>query len=603
MESRIESVNKDNSDSWVRSSHGLDKLVTDLSNEEHDDNEQQTSETKSEEFVLKTNVLAFASRSKAKAKPRRSTSACSSTRTIPVCEMFWTDVEPRTYSHVAHPVSKRLSTLLRHGDLPREEDGAIEFWRLKEYLQNHFVHSRHWSDEKWKSIMAKGGGNKKRFQYWTDSSEQEILYLRALQCHSGRNPIDPSLQDDVVIPDGFFKYIHHVGCAINLHSIINSGLIPGGQNLGNRQTVFFLPTDPMDKNHKDPDTIYLEAPRLAQYMHKAWKKHQNTVYWVDINIALKKGLKFYQTRSNVIILHETLPAYCIPKVVRMETGEVMYEKVFMSPRPPPKISLKHDWKRELGSKDAQRPEGQVVQQSRSFQSNQPIPNPSRDRTGQPVVRTDRKGQPVVGTNTRTVQDGRKTSRSQEIDTRSFHEEAVKTDRTGQPVVETSRTQTRSSDDSKSLNVEMAHDRTGQPVPTRSCHESISFKVGDETIRVRTRQPAVNHDESSHEQTMLNEVNMDFRIPGLPHSVVKHAESSRVRELVQKIENHPDRHARQQDLRQNKAYNPFSAESKRMIQEVGTVSCLNCSRRTPRRSAKHAYHTGLKASSIVHAGIS
>ena len=108
----------------------------------------------------------------------------------------------------------------------------------------------------------------------------------------------------------------------------------------------------------------------------------------------------------------------------------------MSPRLPPKISLKHDWKRELGSEDAQRPEGQVVQQYRSFQSNQPIPNPSHDRTVQPVVRTDRTGQPVVGTNTRTEQDGRKTSRSQEIDTRSFHEEAVKTDRKVQPVVET-----------------------------------------------------------------------------------------------------------------------------------------------------------------------
>ena len=72
--------------------------------------------------------------------------------------------------------------------------------------------------------------------------------------------------------------------------------------------------------------IDLDAQRLAQYMHKAWKKHQNTVYWVDMNLALKKGLKFYQTRSNAVILHETLPAYCIPKVVRMETGDVMYEK-------------------------------------------------------------------------------------------------------------------------------------------------------------------------------------------------------------------------------------------------------------------------------------
>ena len=70
--------------------------------------------------------------------------------------------------------------------------------------------------------------------------QEKILYLRALQGHSGRSLIDPTMQDNVVILDGFFKYIHHVGCAINLHSIINSGLIPGGQNLSNRQTVLFF---------------------------------------------------------------------------------------------------------------------------------------------------------------------------------------------------------------------------------------------------------------------------------------------------------------------------------------------------------------------------
>ena len=158
--------------------------------------------------------------------------------------------------------------------------------------------------------------------------------------------------------------------------------------MSKRQTVFFLPVDPMDKNHKDPDTIDLNAPRHAQCLHKAWKRYQDAVYWVDINLALRKGLKFYQTRSNAIILHETLPAYCIPKVVRMETGAVTYEKVYASPRPPPKISLKHDWKRELCSEDAQRPDGQVEQQFKSSQSNQPTPNPDHDRTGPPVVRTD-----------------------------------------------------------------------------------------------------------------------------------------------------------------------------------------------------------------------
>ena len=67
--------------------------------------------------------------------------------------------------------------------------------------------------------------------------------------------------------------------------------------------------------------------------------------------------------------------------------------------------------------------------------------------------------------------------------------------------------------------------------------------------------------------------MDFRIPGLPHSVVKHAQSTSVRELIQKIENHPDRHALQQDLRPIQAYNPFSPESKKMVQDVGNIeSC-------------------------------
>ena len=127
-------------------------------------------------------------------------------------------------------------------------------------------------------------------EYCTDVSGITV-YLRALQGHSGRNQIDPSLQDNVVIPSNFFQHIYHVGCAFNLHSIINSGLIPGGQNLSNRQTVFILPVNLMDKSHKDPDTIDLNAPRHAQYMHKAWKRHQNAVYWVDINLVFRKRIE------------------------------------------------------------------------------------------------------------------------------------------------------------------------------------------------------------------------------------------------------------------------------------------------------------------------
>ena len=240
--------------------------------------------------------------------------------------------------------------------------------------------------------MAAGGGAKRRYQYCTDVSGI-IIDFRALHGHSGRNLIDPSSEDNVLIQSGFFHYIYHIGCAFNFLSIINNGLIPGGQDLSKRQTVFFLLIDPRDKEHKDPEKIDLNVPCRALYLHITWKKHQDAIYWVDIDLAIWKGLTFYQTRSNAIILQGTLPAYCIPKVVRLKTGEVLYEKAYMSPRPPPKISLRHDWTRRevpLGCTVDQQSEGEVVRQSRGevarrakfFQPTEPIPKPICDRSGQ-----------------------------------------------------------------------------------------------------------------------------------------------------------------------------------------------------------------------------
>ena len=214
------------------------------------------------------------------------------------------------------------------------------------------------------------------------------------------------------------------------------------------------------KEHQDPEHIDFSVPRRAQYLHSAWKKHQDAVFWVDINLAIQKGLPFYQTRSNAIILQETLPVYCIPKVVRLE----------------------------LGSEHTQRSE--VGQLSRSFQSNQPVLSPSRERTERSVVKDD----------TRTVQDGRNTSRPHGINVNSFNEELSSSDRTGR-LVETEEIQTRSSEDSKILNVEQTHDRKGRLVATlhtaeaqdssrvRSAHESDTLNVDDdEVLRKRTEDP-------------------------------------------------------------------------------------------------------------------
>ena len=167
VELRIGSVNKDNSHSWVRISHGLNKLVTDLIDMEYDDDEQETSETMTEVFALKTEVFAFASRSKAKAKPRRPSTSFSSSRTVSIRERMWTDIEPGAQFNQAYPVAKRINTLLRHGQLDREEDGAIAFWRLKDDLRNKFEHSQHWSDDMWKS---------KNGRRWRQQEKISILY-------------------------------------------------------------------------------------------------------------------------------------------------------------------------------------------------------------------------------------------------------------------------------------------------------------------------------------------------------------------------------------------------------------------------------------------
>ena len=86
----------------------------------------------------------------------------------------------------------------------------------------------------------------------------------------------------------------------------------------------------MDKDHKDPYKLDLTQPRLGWYKQKTWKRQQDKVYWVDPQLAQRKGLKFFQTRSNAIILYDTLPAYCIAKVVVMESGDFLRESIYVT---------------------------------------------------------------------------------------------------------------------------------------------------------------------------------------------------------------------------------------------------------------------------------
>ena len=91
--------------------------------------------------------------------------------------------------------------------------------------------------------------------------------------------------------------------------------------------------------------------------------------------------------------------------------------------------------------------------------------------------------------------------------------------------------------------------------------------------------------ADRDRTVRPVVDIDFRVSGLPHAVVKQAENSRVRELVKKIENHPHRQALQDDLQQNNAYNLFSEKSKNMIKDMGNVDLFELCETIPKVQCK------------------
>ena len=84
----------------------------------------------------------------------------------------WIDIEPGKHSLSENEVSKKVINLLRHSQtVQREDDGEVQFWRIKNYLRNQFPQSIHWSDDRWKACWTAGGGARRKFQYCTDGSE------------------------------------------------------------------------------------------------------------------------------------------------------------------------------------------------------------------------------------------------------------------------------------------------------------------------------------------------------------------------------------------------------------------------------------------------
>ena len=184
----------------------------------------------------------------------------------------------------------------------------------------------------------------------------------------------------------------------------------------------------------------------------------------------------------------------------------MHERQYLSPRPPPKISLKHyhNWTKgndQSGSTVEHQQVGKLVQQSlgEALQAGSSKPTQSKpidDRTVKPVT------QEIVG---------------------KLQGEHGSSDRTGKPVKD---------EDNRVIS---DHDRTVKSV------EESSHKVQE--VGSLEHRDATSSNANKF-NLAIDDENIDFNISGVPNAMVKRSHSINVHNLNQQIENHPQRQALQ-----------------------------------------------------------
>ena len=123
----------------------------------------------------------------------------------------WIDIETQESNDpCCFQVSKFIIRLRGHSQKDnREEDAGVRYDQVidecnkkvsedtgywSDEMMKQFANAPYWAIDKWISV----GGQKKRFQYYLNPNyPRKLLYLRAIQGHSG-STINPALQDNVL---------------------------------------------------------------------------------------------------------------------------------------------------------------------------------------------------------------------------------------------------------------------------------------------------------------------------------------------------------------------------------------------------------------------
>ena len=143
---------------------------------------------------------------------------------IPIEERKW-NVIPASKHFRRHTfeaeVSKLVMRLVRRYDQDeRETDGAVHWNSMSPKLRKAFQKAggQKLSDSDWLQY-AHEGSNKTRFQH-RENFKNVLLYIRAIQGHSGGNLMAPQLMGHIDVPYKWKECLFHRGCSYDVQSIL-----------------------------------------------------------------------------------------------------------------------------------------------------------------------------------------------------------------------------------------------------------------------------------------------------------------------------------------------------------------------------------------------
>ena len=99
-----------------------------------------------------------------------------------------------------------------------------------------------------------------------------------------------------LVPNNFFEYNCLTGCAVNLHSIMNSWM-KAGRHLQHETDSILHVCGSYEQTTLRSEWHWSGKHHVLHGTSRKWNKLDNTVYWVDTKLAQKKGSKLSHTRK------------------------------------------------------------------------------------------------------------------------------------------------------------------------------------------------------------------------------------------------------------------------------------------------------------------